>query len=63
MVRQVIESNINSLPARSALTVGRVKKIIDCGAIAAESDKFEDLDHRSYIIKPATQMGTHQTSC
>lgn len=58
--RQVIESNITGFTARqiSFNELQELKKIIKLQekAIAAESDKFEELDHRFHsIIAEATQ--------
>ena len=58
--RQVIESNITGFAASqiSFNELQELKKIIRLqeNAIAAESDKFEDLDHRFHsIIAEATQ--------
>ncbi len=58
--RQVIESNITGFAASqiSFNELQELKKIISLqeNAIAAESDRFEDLDHRFHsIIAEATQ--------
>ena len=66
--RQVIESNITGFAASqiSFNELQELKKIISLqeNAIAAESDRFEDLDHRFHsIIAEATQNRVTTSTC